>query len=297
MTEYGVVPTGFNRKPLAVILAEMEAKNQTEFGPQVVQTPQSPLGQINGLMADLVSELWELAEDIYQSYDPDQSEGVRLDMLGRVRLLTRNGLSDARFRQAITNDGQGRIDLQDLAAAIAGVAGVSYSRVFINETGEIDFDVLERGTVAVAVLGGDDADLAETLRKYIAPGVSTYGNTRVTTLVDGFCRSMSIIRPVEIEVNVTVQVQRRTDEQNCPPPSVDAIATFLESEWARIRSNGLDPSFYTVRSLLERQFSNVEVVTVTGERDGNSFPTNQPVTISFTEIAKLKATVTSVSSS
>ena len=64
MTDYGVQPTGFVRKPLAVILAEIESSLITEFGPGVIQTPQSPLGQINGTFADIMAEMWELFEDV-----------------------------------------------------------------------------------------------------------------------------------------------------------------------------------------------------------------------------------------
>lgn len=295
MTDYGIIPTGFNRKPLAVILAEIEAKNITEFGPDVIQTAQSPLGQINGVMADLVAALWEQAEGLYQSYDPDQAEGNRLDILGNLRLLTRNGMNDEKFRQSITNFGQGRIDVQDLARAITGIAGVTYAQVFINETGEIAFDNLERGTVAVAVIGGVDEDIADVLRRYIVPGISTYGNTRVTTNVEGFCRSMSVIRPVNVLVDVDVLVRRTADQQNCPPPSTFAIKTVLETAWLESRVNGQDPSFYTVRSIIEREFSNVEVVQVTGNRDGLPSPgINQPVPISFMEIATITAEVTSL---
>lgn len=295
MTEYGIVPTGFNRKPLAVILAEIEAKNITEFGPDVIQTSQSPLGQLNGVMADLIAQLWEQTEGLYQSYDPDQAEGTRLDILGNLRLLSRNGATDDTFRQSITNFGQGRIDVQDLARAIGGISGVTYAQVFINETGEVAFEGLERGTVAVAVIGGEDEDIADVLRRYIVPGISTYGNTRATSNVEGFCRSMSIIRPTEVIVDVDILVRRSVDQQNCPPPSVVAIEQLLEAVWLESRINGQDPSFYTVRSIIEREFSNVEVVQVTGTRDGLPTPgINQPVPIGFMEIAKLNAEVTSL---
>jgi hypothetical protein len=45
MAEYGVLPTGYARKPLAVILAEIEQRMIDLFGPNVVQTAQSPLGR------------------------------------------------------------------------------------------------------------------------------------------------------------------------------------------------------------------------------------------------------------
>lgn len=289
---YGVIPTGFNRKPLPVILAEIEARLITEFGADVIQTSQSPLGQINGLFADIVAELWEQSEDVYQSIDPDQAEGTRLDILGDLRLIKRNGIDDEQYRRAITNIGQGRVDVQDLARALRGIAGVTYAQVFVNETGEVTPDGLESGTLSVAVIGGDDQDIAEILRRYVVPGVNSYGNTLVTTNVDGFCRSMSIIRPIEIEVELDVVVRRTTDLQNCPPPSTSAIAARLKEVWQAERFNGLDVGFYSVRSIIEREFSNVEVVSVTASRNGLPSPgTNQPVLIGFPEIAWLTPSV------
>jgi hypothetical protein len=84
---YGVVPTGFNRKSFNTILLEIENAMVTEFGPSVIQTSQSPFGQLNGLMADLITTLWEYAEDVYQSYDVEQAEGTRLDALATLRLM------------------------------------------------------------------------------------------------------------------------------------------------------------------------------------------------------------------
>lgn len=290
MSNYGIQPTGYVRKPLSVILAELEAAMGTQFGPGVIQTPQSPLGQLNGLMADLLAEIDERHLDLYQSYDPDQAEGTRLDTLARLRLLQRNGTPDENFRKLITNQGQARIDIQDLAAALSGLPGVTYARVFVNETGDVkDGNGLERGVVAVAVIGGDDELIADTLRRFIVPGVATYGNARVTTEVSGFCRSMSIIRPVEVEVQVAVNVRRFNDALNCPPPSAAAMKVALEAGWLAQRGNGQDVTAFTVRSILERNFSNVEVQSITAMRDNGEPDNSAP--IDFLEIASLKATV------
>lgn len=292
---YGVIPEGFSRKPIAVILAEIEARLITEFGSDVIQTSQSPLGQINGLMADIITELWEQAEDVYQSYDPDQAEGTRLDILGNLRLITRNGIDDEQYRRAITNIGQGRVDVQDIVRALRGITGVTYAQVFVNQTGEVTLDGLESGTVAVAIIGGDDQDIAEVLRRYIVPGVNTYGNTSVTTNVDGYCRAVSIIRPIEVEVTLEVKVRRNNDLQNCPPASLVAIAARLQEVWQAERFNGLDVSYYSIRTIIEREFSNIEVVSITGSRDGLPSPgENQPVAVGFMEIAWLDAEVTLV---
>lgn len=286
MSDYGVQPTGFVRKPLSVILAEMEASLVTEFGADVVQTSQSPLGQLNGLFADMVNEAWERAEDLYQSYDPDQAEGNRLDTLGRLRLLSRGTVGDEEFRKAITNAGQARIDLQDISRAVASLSGVTYSQVFTNETGEIETG-LESGTVAVAVIGGDDEEISQTLRRYIAPGVNTYGNYVVTSEIDGFCRSSFIIRPIVIPVTLEISVRAFNDRFACPPPSPTAIRAALIEDWNATRLNGLSITPHSLRSLIESRFSNIEMLDFTGQRNDIEQLLNQPVEIAFIEIASL----------
>lgn len=287
MTEFGIQPTGYVRKPLATILAEIEAAMITEFGPGVIQTPQSPFGQLNGLVADLVAEIDERNLDIYQSYDPDQAEGTRLDILGRLRLISRGDDNDADFRKAITNDGYARVDIQDLNRAIAGLDGVTYTQVFVNETGEATDYGLERGSVAVAVVGGDEAEIVDTMRNFIVPGIDTYGNRQVTSSIDGFCRSLNIIRPVDITVDLNVQITITEDRFGCPAPSIISIKQILIDEWENQKINGQDVSFYTIRKIIESKFSNVQVVTVTGARDSIQYVENQPVPIAFMEFGKL----------
>lgn len=289
MTDYGVQPTGFVRKPLPITLSEIEASLITEFGPQLIQTSQSPLGQINGVMADLITQLWELLADVYQSYDPDQAEGLRLDTLGRLRILSRGvNETDADFRNAITNTGRARVDLQDLTRAVRGVDGVVYTQVFVNDTSEVDANGMPPNTVAVAVIGGDDGDVTRQMRDYIVPGISTYGNVSVSTEIEGFCRSFLVVRPITVAVTLRVEVRTRKDAFGCPPPSTGAIRAAIVERLALI--NGDDVTWFKIRSLVEALFPTVEVVSINGARDGNDLePTavNLPVAINFLEIATL----------
>src|ERR1044072_58989 len=228
MTDYGVTPQGFVRKPLAVILAEIEARNRTEFGAGVVQDAESPLGQWNGLAADLAAQMWELGEDIYQSYDPDAAEGYRLEMLGRIRLLARaESETDQSYRQGITNAGEAQIDLQDLARAVASLSGVTYTHVFENNDVVTDDNGQPAGSPGVAVEGGDETAIANAIRTYVVPGVKLYGNTQVSGVIDGYCRTLRILRPIDVSVDLTVRVRLFNDANGCPPPSVDTVAAAL----------------------------------------------------------------------
>lgn len=292
MTAYGVISTGFSRKPLSVELAEIEAANVTELGPGVIQTSQSPLGQLNGIFADRVSLAWELAEDVYQSLDPDQAEGVRLDILGSVRRISRAyNESDTSYRQSITNEGQARIDFQDISRAIAALDGVTYSKVWDNSTAS----EVPPSFLCVAVTGGDDGEIAAALRKYVAPGITLFGSTVIESVIEGYCRSFRILRPIEVPVTLTVNVRTFRDNLGCPPPSAEAIKTAILNSLYLI--NGENISFYNIRQLVESEFSNVEVVSINGERDGITQGDNQDVDIGFIERATLSSdnlTVTAV---
>ncbi|KQV83228.1 hypothetical protein [Rhizobium sp. Root1220] len=288
MTDYGVVSTGFSRKPLSLILAEIEAALITEFGPGVIQTPQSPLGQINGIFAEAVAKEWENAEDIYQSYDPDQAEGTRLDTLASIRLMSRASAdTDATFRRAITNQGQARIDLQDISRAIAQLDGVSYSHVWVNDTDAMDANGMPGGSICIAVTGGDDNEIAQAIRRYIVPGVTVFGTTSIESVIDGYCRTFRILRPIDVPVDLVVTVRTFKDAMGCPPPSASAIKSSLLSSLYLL--NGDDISYYRVRSIIESMFSNVEVVSILGMRDGIDQALNAAVDIAFIERASLSS--------
>ena len=90
MTSYGVTDTGFVTKTLQDVLDEIEQEQRTAFGPAINTQADSVLGQINGIFADKLSELWEVAEAIYRSRQPDSASGEALDnvaaITGAVRL-------------------------------------------------------------------------------------------------------------------------------------------------------------------------------------------------------------------
>lgn len=286
---YGVIPSGFELKRLPEILADLEAANVATFGPGVIQTAASPLGQLNGLHADLAASVWELALSIYQSLDPDLAEGARLDQIAKLRLLSRAaGESDLDFRQAITNAGRARIDMSDLAQALSALTGVTYAKTFVNDLDEADNDGISGHSVAVAILGGDDDEIGRTIRAYVVPGIGTYGNTTIETEIEGFCRAVRIIRPTEIPIELEVDVIARPDRNGCPPPAAPVIAAGIAQGMigAERPRNGQDVTEFLVRRIVESRYPMLEVSEV---RAGiiPATPTAVPLAISFFEIMKV----------
>lgn len=277
--DYGVKETGYVRRPLSVILSEIEERMIEVFGEGVLQTPQEPLGQLNGLEADLLEEVDQRNLDLYQSYDPDQAEGTRLDTLFKLRLGERNNRSDIEIRQAMTNKNEPRIDVADLVNSLKEIPDVSYVKVFINDTDEI-YEGFERGSLAVVVLGGDLDLIGNAMRRHVVPGIPTRGNTLVNTSGVEICRSFYIFRPTLIDVTVNMTVKRRT-KVGSPPPSLVSIRESVVQNWPSDRENGLTPDFYSIRKIIECDFDSVEVLSVEVIFDG------EPALIAFDEIANI----------
>lgn len=78
---FGVTPTGFEKKTFAIIKAEMEASERTDIDPSLNLAATSVFGQMNGIYADKLRELWDVAEGVYRSLNPDFAEGDAQDQL------------------------------------------------------------------------------------------------------------------------------------------------------------------------------------------------------------------------
>ncbi len=90
MTTYGLTIDGFVKKPLTVILAEIEASLIAKFG-EVNTDSEAVFGILAGIFSDREYQLWELTEEVYLAMYPNSAEGFSLDgvaqMTGIVRLV------------------------------------------------------------------------------------------------------------------------------------------------------------------------------------------------------------------
>lgn len=271
---YGVNPSGVAIKSAAVIKAEIEAKVIALFGSNAVQTAQTPFGHLNAMIADLAAVNWENLQNSYNSFDVDVAGGARLDSLGKLRMIYRmDGETDIAFRKAITNAGTGRIDTQDIERAAANVTGVSWAHVWVNEGDFFDANGMAPGSISLAALGGDDEAVAAALNSYAAPGVIQHGNTSVAITLDGYCRTVTIMRPTEVDANVSITVNRFNDADGCPPPAPSTIASgLLASLNANRPANGVGVTEFDLTALLGELYGRrVQLVAATSLPDTPSF--------------------------
>ena len=71
--------TGFKPKTLVEIRQELDASHTTTFGSGVDLSPEGPLGEHVALSSKRDADLWEGAQEIYTSRDPDTASGSALD--------------------------------------------------------------------------------------------------------------------------------------------------------------------------------------------------------------------------
>jgi len=169
---FGVTDQGFVRKRLADIKTEMENALRTTLGASINLLPESVFAQLVGLQADREADLWELAEDVYNSQYPDSSEGVSLDNIAAISGLTRLGAKASLLRDVHLFGTSGEVIP---AGTVASVAGDSSSRfatlsavilaVGVNEIQEISFSLtpdsgqfrLSFGGILTDVINFDDS--------------------------------------------------------------------------------------------------------------------------------------------
>lgn len=87
----GLTPDGLVVKTYAEVLAGFEARQRADIDAGLDLTEFSVLGQLNGIMATEVAGLWELAEEVHDSFDPDKAVGASQDSLYSLTNTLRKG--------------------------------------------------------------------------------------------------------------------------------------------------------------------------------------------------------------
>lgn len=100
MPVWGVTPAGFVVKPLANILEDMQQQVLQTIDPAFDLSPQTPDGQMLGIVANTAAPLWELLQVCWNQYNRNDTEGQGLDNLGDLTGTPREGSS---FTQVFCN--------------------------------------------------------------------------------------------------------------------------------------------------------------------------------------------------
>ena len=136
----GLSETGFLRKRLGDILADKNAAVTDVFGPDINLTPQSPDGQINGTLAESDADLWELAEAVYNAFNPSAATGNTLSALVQLNGITRASATSSSVSLDLTGTDTTVIPAGSLVSTASGLQYATDAEATI--------------TAGVAVVGG-----------------------------------------------------------------------------------------------------------------------------------------------
>jgi uncharacterized phage protein gp47/JayE len=104
MSSFGVLSTGFSKKSRQDIIDEIVDSLTTDINPNLNTESTSILGQFIGVIADQISQDWDVLEDVYDSQYPDSAADASLDAVGSITGATRDAASKSTTTLTVTGD-------------------------------------------------------------------------------------------------------------------------------------------------------------------------------------------------
>jgi uncharacterized phage protein gp47/JayE len=203
---YGVTDAGFVKKQLTDIKASLEAGVLAAFGSNFDISTESPTGQLIGIFADCVSDVWDAIEQAYAAYSPDGATGVSLDNSCALTGTKREPATYSTVTVTLTGTPG-----QTISAATFSVQGTS-----AKFTMDADATIGGGGTVdatCTAVTSGAVIAVAGTLTVIDTPRA---GLTSVTNALDAKLGS-------PIENDPTLRMRREEEIRATGNASTEAI--------------------------------------------------------------------------
>jgi uncharacterized phage protein gp47/JayE len=138
---YGLTSTGFLRKRLADIESELQAAYRSAFGDAVKVTGDSVMGQLIGIQAERLAELWELGDAVYGSAFPDTASAANLDNVVAVTGHARLGATYSTVTVTCSASGGSPVTLpigRQIRVTATGATFETLTEVIIPAGGSVD---------------------------------------------------------------------------------------------------------------------------------------------------------------
>lgn len=98
----GITPEGFEPKDLEDIKTDLESGFRSVFGAAITVIAQSVFGQLIGIFADRLADLWQLGLSLYNGSTREGAVGVQLDNLGALTGTTRKQATSSEVTLTLT---------------------------------------------------------------------------------------------------------------------------------------------------------------------------------------------------
>lgn len=247
----GVTEQGFEAKTLEQIKLEIEEQCRADISPQIDVNAEDPFGQFIGILSSKFAELWELADVVYASYDPDAAEDGALDNVSAIsgtkrRAETKGTVIQTLVLEASKTVPAGSIVAQDgdpdnrwvLLADVTSTFAGSYTGTFESESfGAVAAPAGTLTEIVTSVNGWvsttNAADAAQGREREENPGLRlrreeelrAAGNASVEAIRGDVLRAgVGPDEPAKvISVNVLNNPKSFPDSNGLPPHSVEVV--------------------------------------------------------------------------
>lgn len=219
--QYGVTEDGFVRKPVTEVVKSLNNKFIAAFGANFDVSPESPDGQVIGIVSDEIASCWEQAQQVFNAYRPGAVEGVGLD---NVCELTNT-------KRYVNKPSQATVYCDGTLGTLvpAGSLVSDGSRQFV-----LDTDVILPGDVtAIATEPGEYYIAADTIINILTP---IAGWTSVTNPTIG---------TTGVNYESDPELRARRDKTTAVNSATTAEAIYasladLDIDYIRVRDNDTD---------------------------------------------------------
>ena len=134
----GLTTAGFVAKRLVDVIASLESKAKAAFGVSFVTASDTPQGMLLRIIAAPLAELWELAQQLYDSFTPSNAEGFQLDNLCALVGVYREPATHSTVTLTLSGTPGSLVPAGSKAEATNGTAWLTDEEVTISGGGTID---------------------------------------------------------------------------------------------------------------------------------------------------------------
>ncbi len=172
MSSYGLLPEGFVPKTVQDVLDEIEQQQRQAFGPAIDTTADSVLGQINGVFADKIAELWEVATALSAAINPDFASGAALDAVAAITGAVRLAAAPSRVQlELLLDDATNLPPARTIAVGANGPRYVTTESV-VNASGQRAYVLANAESVELGPVAGN----ASSLDTILTPAAGFFAN-------------------------------------------------------------------------------------------------------------------------
>ncbi len=237
----GLTSTGFEAKTLDDIKSDIEADERALISTRINTSSASLIGQLNGIFATKLRQLWELLQAIYNAFFSDSATGFALTLRAALTGTTREAATYGTVPASV-NVNPGTYLAGTLVASVLGSPDSRFSNA---ET--------------ITNAGGSPATLTGQVFRCLTTGPVRANAGTLTVIAQAVTGWNSITNPLDATLGALVE-------------SDPALRARREAELRAQGSTSVD----AVKADLLRDVAGVERVTVlendTGATDGNGVP-------------------------